>query len=71
MGENQRCADDRRFAEAKTTKSLLQIGLSLKQDLILKPNWAFIVGMLAGLFITILFLVGLLAYLAKKSWKAS
>lgn len=68
MGDNLKCSDEHRYIQPITTSSLLKLGLSQTEDIILTPDWPLIFGLIAAIIVILPLLVWFMRYFTNSSW---
>jgi hypothetical protein len=68
MGDNLKCSDESRYIQPITTSSLLKLGLSQTEDIILKPDWPLIFELIISIIIIVPLLVWFMQYFTNSSW---
>jgi hypothetical protein len=68
MGENKKCSEEDKYIVPITYDALLKLGVTQKEDIILSPDWALIIGLLSSLLLGTPALIGLIYYFSKTSF---
>ena len=68
MGDNLKCSDEYRYIQPITTSSLLKLGLSQTEDIILKPDWPLIFGLIISIIIIVPLLVWFMQRFINSPW---
>ncbi len=67
-GFGESCGDPDRFLQVMSGDSLSQMGISQRNDIILKPNYPLIASMTVMLFAGTAFIMWMVSYCMRKGW---
>ncbi len=68
MDTNEKCSDSSRYIQSISTSSLLKLGMTQNEDIILSPDWGLIFGLIAAILFGTPLLIGFIKYFTQSSW---